>query len=152
MKRARAASLWSSLTAGFLILIVLLIFITPNTTSAQFAFLHWRIDLPLGVAILLAAVGGGLLTVLVGTARIFPVRKASENLAAGGWDCTAQSIQPQSAQALCNSVSPRAISGATVSPRPGPISSTSSAPPDILLRKSMPAAMMASSRSSASAM
>lgn len=84
VKHTRAASLWSSLTAGFLILIVLLIFITQNTTTAQFAFLHWHWSLPLGVAILLAAVGGGLLTVLVGTARIFQLRRAAKkNLAAG---------------------------------------------------------------------
>ena len=84
VKYTRAASLWSSLTAGFLILIVLLIFITQNTTAAQFAFLHWHWSLPLGVAILLAAVGGGLLTVLVGTARIFQLRRAAKkNLAAG---------------------------------------------------------------------
>jgi uncharacterized integral membrane protein len=84
VKFTRAASLWSSLTAGFLILIVLLIFITQNTASAQFAFLHWHWSLPLGVAILLAAVCGGLLTVLVGTARIYQLRRAAKkNLAAG---------------------------------------------------------------------
>ena len=84
VKYTRAASLWSSLTAGFLILIVLLIFITQNTSSAQFAFfnLHWT--LPLGVAILLAAVCGGLITVLAGTARIYQLRRAAKkNLAAG---------------------------------------------------------------------
>jgi len=63
VKYTRAASLWSSLTAGFLILIVLLIFITQNTSTAQLAFLGWRGSLPLGVAILLAAVAGGLITV-----------------------------------------------------------------------------------------
>ena len=84
VKFTRAASLWSSLTAGFLILIVLLIFITQNTSSAQFAFfnLHWT--LPLGVAILLASVCGGLITVLAGTARIYQLRRAAKkNLAAG---------------------------------------------------------------------
>jgi uncharacterized integral membrane protein len=84
VKFTRAASIWSSLTAGFLILIVLLVFITQNTTSAQFAFLGWHWSLPLGVAILLAAVGGGLITVLAGTARIFQLRRAAKkNLAAG---------------------------------------------------------------------
>jgi uncharacterized integral membrane protein len=83
VKYTRAASLWSSLTLGFLILIVLLIFITQNTDSAQVAFLGWHWTLPLGVQILLAAVGGGLLTVLVGTARIFQLRRAAKkNLAA----------------------------------------------------------------------
>jgi uncharacterized integral membrane protein len=84
VKYTRAASLWSSLTMGFLILIVLLIFITQNTTSVQLAFLNWRGSLPLGVAILLAAVGGGLITVLAGTARIYQLRRAAKkNLAAG---------------------------------------------------------------------
>ena len=84
VKYTRAASLWSSLTAGFLILIVLLIFIAQNTASAQFAFLNLRWTLPLGVAILLAAVCGGLITVLAGTARIYQLRRAAKkNLAAG---------------------------------------------------------------------
>ena len=84
VKFTRAASIWTSLTAGFLILIVLLVFITQNTVSAQFAFLGWHWSLPLGVAILLAAVCGGLITVLAGTARIFQLRRAAKkNLAAG---------------------------------------------------------------------
>jgi uncharacterized integral membrane protein len=74
----RAGALWTALIAGFLILILLLIFITQNTASASFQFfnLHW--SLPLGVAILLAAVGGGLLTVAVGTARIIQLRRAAK--------------------------------------------------------------------------
>jgi uncharacterized integral membrane protein len=84
VKFTRTASVWSSLTAGFLILIVLLIFITQNTGSATLAFFGWRWTLPLGVAILLAAVGGGLITVAAGTARIFQLRRAAKkNLAAG---------------------------------------------------------------------
>ena len=74
----RAAALWSALTVGFLILIVLLIFITQNTKSADFAFLGWHWSLPLGVAILLAAVSGGLITVLAGTLRIYQLRRAAK--------------------------------------------------------------------------
>lgn len=84
VKFTRAASLWSSLTMGFLILIVLLIFVTQNPDSAQFHFLPWHWTLPLGVAILLAAIGGGLITVLAGTARIYQLRRAAKkNLAVG---------------------------------------------------------------------
>jgi uncharacterized integral membrane protein len=84
VKFTRTASVWTSLTAGFLILIVLLIFITQNTSSVQLAFLNLRWTLPLGVAILLAAVSGGLITVLAGTARIYQLRRAAKkNLAAG---------------------------------------------------------------------
>lgn len=82
----RAGALWSSLIAGFLILILLLIFITQNTTSTAFTFLGWHWTLPLGVAILLAAVVGGLITVAVGTARILQLRRAAKkhHAAAGG--------------------------------------------------------------------
>jgi uncharacterized integral membrane protein len=74
----RAAALWSALIVGFLILIVLLIFIAQNTASAEFAFLGWRWSLPLGVAILLAAVCGGLIAVLAGAVRIFQLRRAAK--------------------------------------------------------------------------
>ncbi|MDD4866995.1 MAG: lipopolysaccharide assembly protein LapA domain-containing protein [Mycobacterium sp.] len=74
----RAGALWSSLIGGFLILILLLIFITQNTESTPFTFLGWHWILPLGVAILLAAVVGGLITVAVGTARIIQLRRAAK--------------------------------------------------------------------------
>ncbi|WP_343601592.1 lipopolysaccharide assembly protein LapA domain-containing protein [Mycobacterium sp.] len=79
----RAGALWAALTAGFLILIVLLIFITQNTESAQFAFFGWRWTLPLGVAMLLAAVAGGLITVFVGTARMYQLRRVAKKHAHG---------------------------------------------------------------------
>jgi len=84
VKFPRAAALWGSLIFGFLILIVLLIFIAQNTESAEFAFLNLSWSLPLGVAILFAAVAGGLLTVAVGAVRIFQLRRAAKkNLKAG---------------------------------------------------------------------
>ena len=61
-----------------------LIFIAQNTESAEFAFLNLSWSLPLGVAILFAAVAGGLLTVAVGAVRIFQLRRAAKkNLKAG---------------------------------------------------------------------
>jgi uncharacterized integral membrane protein len=81
VKFTRAAALWSSLIAGFLVLIVLLIFIAQNTASTDFTFLSWHWTLPLGVAILLAAVAGGLITGLVSAARMFQLRRvAKKNL------------------------------------------------------------------------
>jgi len=74
----RAGALWTSLILGFLILIVLLIFITQNTASTPFTFLSWHWNLPLGVAILLAAVCGGLITALVSAARMFQLRRAAK--------------------------------------------------------------------------
>lgn len=78
VKFTRAAALWTSLIAGFLVLIVLLIFIAQNTGSADFTFLNWHWTLPLGVAILLAAVAGGLITGLVSAARMFQLRRAAK--------------------------------------------------------------------------
>lgn len=84
VKFTRAAALWSSLIIGFLILILLLVFIMQNTDTTTVHFLAWQASLPVGVAILLSAVGGGLLTVAVGTARIVQLRRAAKkNLKAG---------------------------------------------------------------------
>lgn len=77
-KFTRAGALWSALIVGFLILILLLIFIAQNTASAAFQFLGWHWTLPLGVAILLAAVVGGLITVAAGTARIVQLRQVAK--------------------------------------------------------------------------
>ncbi len=80
----KAAAMWGALATGFLILIVLLIFIAQNTESTEFAFLGWRWSQPLGVAIMFAAVAGGLLTFVVGAVRIFQLRRAAKkNLKAG---------------------------------------------------------------------
>ncbi|GAY14057.1 lipopolysaccharide assembly LapA domain-containing protein [Mycobacterium sp. shizuoka-1] len=83
VKFTRAAALWSSVIAGFLVLTILLIFIAQNTNAVTVAFLGWRWSLPLGVGVLAAAVCGGLVTVLAGAARIFQLRRvAKKNLKA----------------------------------------------------------------------
>lgn len=74
----RAAAMWVALVLGFLILIVLLVFIAQNTASTAFRFLGWHWSLPLGVAILFAAVAGGLIAVAVGAVRIFQLRRAAK--------------------------------------------------------------------------
>ncbi|WP_431234145.1 LapA family protein [Mycolicibacterium psychrotolerans] len=78
VKFTRAAALWSSLIAGLLVLTILLVFIAQNTEPTSFAFFGWHWSLPLGVAILMAAVAGGLVTVLAGAARIFQLRRAAK--------------------------------------------------------------------------
>ena len=84
VKFTRAAALWSLLILGFLILILLLVFIMQNTDATTVHFFGWQANLPVGVAVLLSAVGGGLLTVAVGTARMIQLRRAAKkNLKAG---------------------------------------------------------------------
>lgn len=80
----RAGALWASLIMGFLILILLLIFISQNLDPAVVHFLGWNWTLPQGVALLVAAISGGLITFAVGTARILQLRRAAKkNLTAG---------------------------------------------------------------------
>src|SRR3979411_281971 len=78
VKFTRAAALWSALIVGFVTLILLLVFILQNTDSTTIHFFVWEWNLPVGVAILLAAVCGGLLTVAAGTARIVQLRRAAK--------------------------------------------------------------------------
>jgi uncharacterized integral membrane protein len=78
VKFTRAAALWTAMIVGFVILILLLVFILQNTDSTRIHFLFWEWNLPVGVAILLAAVCGGLLTVAAGTARIVQLRRAAK--------------------------------------------------------------------------
>jgi uncharacterized integral membrane protein len=61
---------------------MLLIFILQNAQQAQVSFLGAHGTLPMGVALLLAAVFGVLLVALPGTARIMQLR-ASGRRAAG---------------------------------------------------------------------
>ncbi len=78
VKFTRAAALWSALITGFVILIVLLVFIMQNTDPTTIHFMVWEWNLPVGVSILLAAVCGGLLTVAIGTARMVQLRRAAK--------------------------------------------------------------------------
>jgi uncharacterized integral membrane protein len=84
VKFTRAAALWSAMIGGFVILILLLVFIMQNTDSTTIHLFAWKWNLPVGVAILLAAVCGGLVTVAAGTTRIIQLRRAAKrNLTAG---------------------------------------------------------------------
>jgi uncharacterized integral membrane protein len=71
----RTGVAFSALIAGAIVLIVLLVFILENTKSVQISFFGATGDFPLGVALLLAAIGGALLTGIVGAARIFQLRR-----------------------------------------------------------------------------
>jgi uncharacterized integral membrane protein len=83
-KFTRAGALWSALAIGFLLLVLLLVFIVQNGDTTTVHLFGWAGQLPVGIALLLAAVAGGLLTFLVGTARIIQLRRAAKkNLKAG---------------------------------------------------------------------
>ena len=74
----RIAAFWWALTAGVIFLLILLIFIAQNTNSVAMHFLGWDWSLPIGVAFLLSAVCGAVITVLAGAARIVQLRRAAK--------------------------------------------------------------------------
>jgi lipopolysaccharide assembly protein A len=73
--KTRAAGAYKSLLGGAIVLALLLIFILENTRDVKVSYLGASGHLPLGVALLLAAVGGALLLGLVGTVRILQLRR-----------------------------------------------------------------------------
>jgi uncharacterized integral membrane protein len=78
VKRTRASGAWNGLIAGAVLLLLLLIFILQNTQKVKISYLGLHGHLPLGVALLLAAVAGALIAGLVGGARILQLRKAAK--------------------------------------------------------------------------
>jgi uncharacterized integral membrane protein len=61
--------------AGAIVLVLLLVFILENTQSVEVSYFGASGHVALGVALLLAAVGGALLVGLLGLARIAQVRR-----------------------------------------------------------------------------
>jgi uncharacterized integral membrane protein len=61
--------------SGVIVLVLLLVFILENTQSVQITYFGASGHLALGVALLLAAVGGALLVGIVGTARITQLKR-----------------------------------------------------------------------------
>lgn len=74
MKRSRVGGLWVAAVVFAIVLLLLLIFVLQNGRRAEVSFLGAHGALPMGVALLLAAVFGVLLVALPGTARIVQLR------------------------------------------------------------------------------
>ena len=75
--RTRVGGLWVAAVVFALVLLLLLIFILENGQRAEVSFFGTHGHLPMGVALLLAAVFGVLLVALPGTARIIQLRLLS---------------------------------------------------------------------------
>ncbi|GIF63107.1 hypothetical protein Ais01nite_11420 [Asanoa ishikariensis] len=72
--RTRTSNAWVGICAAALLSIVLIIFMLQNTRSVEVNFLGLDGSLPLALALLIAAVGAALLTMIVGAARITQLR------------------------------------------------------------------------------
>jgi uncharacterized integral membrane protein len=67
----RISAAWFGVVAAALVLVLLLIFILQNTRSAKITYFTVSGTIPLGVALLFAAIGGLLLAGLVASLRIW---------------------------------------------------------------------------------
>lgn len=80
VKHTRSAALWSGLVGGAVILLLLLVFIVQNQANTEISLIFWKTTLPLGVSLLIAAIGGALLVGLAGALRILQLRRAAKKL------------------------------------------------------------------------
>ncbi len=73
-RRTRISAAWVALIVATVVLILLLVFILQNTRSVKVSYLGAHGTMPLGVALLLAAIGGVLLAGLIASLRIWQIR------------------------------------------------------------------------------
>jgi lipopolysaccharide assembly protein A len=73
--RTRISGMRTSLISGFALLIVVMIFIIQNAHAVNISFLGAHLQLPLAVALFLAAIAGALIMAAAGTARITQLRR-----------------------------------------------------------------------------
>ncbi|WP_019203454.1 lipopolysaccharide assembly LapA domain-containing protein [Tsukamurella sp. 1534] len=80
VKHTRSAALWTGLVGGAVVLLLLLVFIVQNQQNTEINLIFWTATLPLGVSLLIAAIGGALLVGLAGALRIVQLRRAAKKL------------------------------------------------------------------------
>ncbi|QRP46689.1 lipopolysaccharide assembly LapA domain-containing protein [Amycolatopsis sp. FDAARGOS 1241] len=76
----RVSGAWIAAVVAIVLLAFLLVFILQNLDSVTVHFLGMSGSLPLGIAMLLAALGGMIVIALVGGARIYQLKKQSKRL------------------------------------------------------------------------
>ena len=72
--KTRTSRAWFLIVSFILILTLLLIFILQNLGEISLKFFNLQWQIPIGIAMLLALVTGGLLVALFGTARVVQLR------------------------------------------------------------------------------
>jgi uncharacterized integral membrane protein len=77
VRRSRTGGLWAGLVLSALVLLLLLVFILQDGGPVQISFFALEGVLPIGVALLLAAIAGVLLVAIPGSLRILQLRRAA---------------------------------------------------------------------------
>jgi uncharacterized integral membrane protein len=73
--RTRVSATYVALICSLVVLVLLLVFILENTRRVPVTFFGATGNLPLGVALLLAAIAGAVVLGITGTARIAQLRR-----------------------------------------------------------------------------
>lgn len=73
-RMTRASAVWVAVAAALLLLILLIVFMLQNSTKVEVHFLGVTGTIPLGMALLIAAVGGGVVVGIAGVARVTQLR------------------------------------------------------------------------------
>ena len=76
-KVTRAGMVWAAVASALVVLILLIVFILQNQDYVQVKFFGLEGAVALGVALFIAAVGGGVLVAIAGAARIIQLRLAA---------------------------------------------------------------------------
>ncbi|SDP56719.1 Uncharacterized integral membrane protein [Arthrobacter sp. ok909] len=79
----RAGMVWAAVACALVVLILLIAFILQNQEYVQVKFFGLTGSVPLGIALFIAAVGGGVLVAIAGAARIIQLRLAAHRQRAG---------------------------------------------------------------------
>lgn len=73
----RAGAAWFATATALVLLTLLTVFILQNQARVQVRFLGLEGFLPLGVALLVAAIAGGLVVTVIGVVRIVQLRRSA---------------------------------------------------------------------------
>ena len=74
MSTTRAAAAWLATAVSLVILVLLIILILQNQTVVEVKYLWFSGSLPLGTALLIAAIAGATVVMLIGIVRLTQLR------------------------------------------------------------------------------
>ena len=75
LRGSRTSGFWAAVVALGVVLLLLIIFIAQNTRATTVSFLAWDGEVPVALALLMAAVAGLFLAALAGALRILQLRR-----------------------------------------------------------------------------
>ena len=116
VRRTRIGGWWVASALFAVVLLLLLIFILENSQRVDISFFGAHGHLPLGVALLLAAVLGVLLVVIPGTARIVQLRMVARRHRGVDARHAARSQQVKPAEPVSGAAGPGAAAPGAAGP------------------------------------